>query len=268
MSDEYQKMSELLDNWLNVIKNLSFCVNEEYIQILINSKILQFLLNLRSQKEQFLVIIGNMSFIDNIKILSELYNLTIQYFINIILDNKNKTEIICLSLWCINNFTTNKTLCINAFLEKNLLLDIYKNYIIKNKNIDENIFYEICIGYKNLINYINENKAYIVIKKYNIISLVIKGFRKLENIEKIQKLGEIIVEIVFLLLTKFNEELINFNRYMFEVLGGNEYIFNKLNILIMEKKNYKIKEENADELNVLEFISFIQTKLLDYDKDD
>lgn len=258
--------NELLDNWLILIKNLSFCINKKFMHNLINSKLFQFILKSNLPKDNILTIIGNMSYISNNNILLEIYRLTIDYLINIILDNKNKNEIISLCLWCINNCMGNVNVSINAFFEKNLL-DIYKNIIIKSEKFDENIFYEICIGYKYLINYLDLNKAYIIIKEYNIMSLIIKGFKKLEKIELIEKIGEIIVQIIFLLFINFNEELVNFNKYTFEILGGKEYVFDKINILFLENKEYN--KDNEDKSNieyiVLEFINYIQKYLLNYE---
>ena len=262
--------NELLNNYIKILTNLSFCIGEEYINNLLKTNILNYLLesniNNKLSKEHILTIIGNMNYISNPKIYFYLYNITIQYLISIILDKKNSEDIIGLSYWCINNYCIYKNLCLDIYFEKNLL-SINKNYIIKNEKINENIFNEICIGYVNLIRSINEDKKYILIKKYNIISLIIQGFKKIELFQNINKIGVNVIEIIFALLTIDNEELINYNRYIFESEGGNEYIFEKINNILLEQNNIKNTELDENEINILEFINYIKSKLLDFDYD-
>ena len=108
-----------------------------------------------------------MSCISNNTILSKLYIKSILFLIDILNINNCKNNIYSLLLWCINNFTYNENLCLDIFLQKNFLF-IYKNFVDKEA-LDENIFIEICIGFKNLIHSINnntniENKYYSNIK--------------------------------------------------------------------------------------------------------
>ena len=260
--------NEFLVNYLKIITNLSFCMNEDYIKNLLNSKIIDFFLdsniNKQLSKKNLLLIIGNMNYISEPKSICQLYILTIQYLINIILDKKNGEDIIGLSLWCINNYTIYKELCLDIYFKKNLLT-INKNYIIKNQKISGNIFYEICLGYANLIRCINDDKKYILIKEYNIMSLIIEGFKKVEIFQNI-KIGASVIEIIFALLTFDNEELVNYNRYIFESEGGNEHIFGKINNILLQQNNIYNEEKNdAIEYNILEFIKYIKIKLLDYD---
>ena len=262
---------EFLVNYLKVINNLSFCIDEEYIINLISSKIINFLLdsniNKNLPKESILTIIGNMNYISNQKISLELYNITIKFLMDIINDKNNNEEIISLSLWCINNFADYKDICLDIFFVKNLL-DIFRNYIIKNKVINENIFNEICIGFHNLIHNANEDKKYIIIKEYNIISLIIQGFKKIEKYENINKLGKCVIELIFALLTIDCEELVNFCRFIFESEGGNEYIFEKINILLLDQNNLNNKDKlNESECYIINFIIYIQTHLLDLEID-
>ena len=259
---------ELLKNFLNVLNNLSLLKNEQYINNLLNSKIMNFLLeeniNKNLPKEKLLTLIGNMNSFENPKISLEIYKLAIQFLINIIFDINTNVEIVNLSLWCINNFTSDKDLCLDIFFGKNLL-SLYKNYIIKNEKIDENIFIEICIGYTNLLHKVDKNKIIILIKEYNIMSLIIQGFKKIEKINKIIRLGENVIGIIFILLTICNEELVNYNRFIFDSKGGNEYIFEKINFIILERKNLKDKKLEQRQYNILEFINYIKKKLLDFE---
>ena len=67
-----------------------------------------------------------------------------------------------------------------------------------------------------------------------------------------------------------DKEIALFNKINFENKGGKEYIFDKISNLLLEQ-NYLQKniedindtnDNNCDENNILEFISFIQYKLL------
>ena len=100
------------------------------------------------------------------------------------------------------------------------------------------------------------------------MSCIVEGIKKLENIKNIYKVGQNAIEVIFLLLTFHNEEFVNFNRNVFEIKGGNEYIFDKIKFILLQKNNINNKEqidEINEEYNILEFIHFIQTYLLDYE---
>ena len=260
--------NEFLKDYLNLLNNLSLFRNEQYISDLLNSKIIDFFLepniNINLPKEKLLTLIGNMNSISNSQISSEIYKKTIQYLINNIFDIKTNEENINLSLWCINNFSSDQNLCIDIFFEKNLL-SIYQNYIIKNEIIDENIYIEICIGFSNLLHKIDKNKKHKVIKEYNIMSLIIQGFKKIRKIKKIIKLAENVIGIIFILLTVDNEELFNYNRFIFDSQGGNEYIFEAINYIILETKNLNKIELDKRQCNILEFIHYIKKKLINFE---
>ena len=100
------------------------------------------------------------------------------------------------------------------------------------------------------------------------MSCIVEGFKKLENIKNIYKVGQNAIEVIFLLLTFHNEEFVNFNRNAFEIKGGNEYIFDKIKFILLQKNNTNNKEQTDEineEYNILEFIHFIQTRLLHYE---
>ena len=231
---------ELLKNFFKIISNLSYCISEEYIMNLLNSRIIHFLIEPHIKKiiskDNILKLIGNMNYISNNKLSLELYNISIGYIMKIILDKQSKEDIIGLALWCINNFADCEYLCLDIFFEKNIL-NIYRNYIITNQIIDSNLFYEICISFQSLIRHINEEKRKFIIKDYNIISLIIQGFKKIESKKNINKLSQRIVELIFSLLTIDDEELVNYCRFIFEKEGGNEYVFEKINLLLLEQNN-------------------------------
>ena len=265
-NNNFDDDNEFLINYLKVISNLSYCIDEEYINNLLETNIINYLLdsniNKNLPKKNILMTIGNMNSISNQKLSLELYQISIKFLLDIIIDKENNDDIRELSLWCINNFSDYKNICLDIYFNKNLLA-INKNYIIKSKIIDENIFNEICIGYHNLIHNINEEHKIIIIKEYNIISLIIQGFRKIEKFENINKLGNCVIEVIFSLLTIDNEELVNFCRIIFETERGNEYIFEKINLLLLEQNN--LNELNESEYNILKFIHFIQKRLLDFE---
>ena len=121
--NKYNCDIELLENFMKVIINLSYCIDDEYINKLLNSNLLEFLLNSQIDEnileENILIVIGNMSCISNNTILSKLYIKSIPFLTDILKSNNCKNNIYSLSLLCINNFTYNENLCLDIFLQKN-----------------------------------------------------------------------------------------------------------------------------------------------------
>ena len=262
--------NELFLYFVKTIKNLSFCSNEIYLQNLLDSNIIQFLINFdkknNSITEDLLTIIGNMSIILNEEILSRLHKEVIEYLLNIIIDDKLNVFLIGLTLWCINNFLEGKNLCYEIFF-KNELISIYKNYILNHEVLDENIFKEICLSYNNLSVYIIESKQYFLFIKHDLITLIIDGFKKIKEINNLEKTGKNIIEFLILLFTVNDKYISDYNKFTFESQGGNEYIFNKINNIFLEKGDNGISdnicdENNKDENRLLKIIDLIKKNLL------
>ena len=261
---------ELFQYFIKTIKNLSFCTHEIYIQNLLDSNIISFLINFDkinySITESLLTIIGNMSIISNEELLSRLHKEVIEYLLNIILKDKINDFLMGLTLWNINNFLESKNLCYDTFFKNNLIA-IYKNYILNHEVIEENIFKEICLSYKNLIVCIINSKEYFLFIKHNIITSIIDGFKKIKNINNLEKTGRNIIEALILLFTINDDYISDFNKFTFESKGGNEYIFDKINNIFLGKKNNEnnnLSEENNNEENrILKIIDLIKKNLLD-----
>ena len=270
---------EFIEYLIKIIKNLSLCINDKYINNLLESKIIPFLLNIDKDKniftENLLTIIGNMSSISEEEILSKLYKDTIEYLIDIFANYENikNNNIINLCLWNINNFIDNTNLCFDTFCKKDLIT-LLENYITKVDVMDEDIFNEICQSYKNLINSIKIKEKYCFLKHYNIISLLIDGFKKIKNFNNLNKIGKIIVALLYTLFTINDKEIANYNKIIFGNKGGKEFIFDRILNIFMEQKylNENIYDENninnvnnddtGDENQLLEIISYIQYKIL------
>ena len=261
---------EFMIYFVKLIKNLSWCINDDYLKNLLESGIIQFLLDYdkrnNSITKKLLKIIGNMSSTLNEEIYSGLYKEVIQFLIDNILNNKHNDSTNSLILWNINNFLVNYNFCFDIFFQYDLIT-IFKNYLLGNKNIDENIFNEICLGFRNLIFSINHFKKYYLCKKYNIISLIINGFRKIDKINYLNKTGKNILEILFLLFIIKDKEISEFNKFTFEASGGNEYIFDTLKTLLLEQdineqNIFKPDKNNNTGNELLQYINVIETKIL------
>ena len=265
---DYEK--ELLDNLIKILINLSLCKNDIYLKNLLDSKIISFILNLDKANKyisanNLLIIIGNMSSTDNSEILLNLYNESIHYLINIISCDNIKDCVLNLALGNINNFIEDNNLCIDIFLKKDFM-SIYQKYILKNITIDENIFNEICLSFQNLILCINNrNKDFYLLKKYNIISLIVDGFKKIVEIKNLNKTGMKVIEVLFLLFIINDKDIANFNKITFENKGGYEFIFNEIRNLFYEEKIKNFIENNNvstnnDENGLLKFIDLIEER--------
>ena len=261
--------NELLEHFVKIIKNLSNVTDDVYLRNLLNSKIISFLIkydkeNNNKLTENILIIIGNMNFTSNEEIISELHKEVIKYLINIISNEKYKYNnyILGLALWNINSFLEIKNLCYETFFKYDLI-SIYKNYLLENQIINDNTFNEICLSFKNLIIYIIEDKNFFYIKEHNIISLIIEGFKKINNNNDLIKITENIINVLLLLFTINNKDISNSFITIFENLGGIEYIFDKIRELILEKhknnlKNGINKEKDKKENEILKLIDIIQ----------
>jgi hypothetical protein len=258
---------ELFKYFVELLDIFSFCTNEIYLQKLLDSKIITFLINISEKNNSInrnvLKIIGNMSITSNDEILSRLHKEVIQYLLNIIKDEKSDDFLLGLAIWNINNFLESKNLCSDTFF-KNDLISIYKNYILNHDSMNENTFKEICLSYKYLVIFINETKNYVLFQKTNLITLIIEGFRKIKYISNLEKTGNNIIEVLCLLFTVNNEYIADFNKFTFESNGGIEYIFDKINYLFLEQNNKNkdniIEEYNNDEIGILKIIDFIKKK--------
>ena len=86
LNKEFEK--DLFFHFVIILRNLSFCTNEIYIKNLLNTKIIPFLIKFDEDNntitENLIKIIGNMSFISNEELLSDLYMKVIQYLLDII----------------------------------------------------------------------------------------------------------------------------------------------------------------------------------------
>jgi len=259
LNKEFEK--DLFFHFVIILKNLSFCINEIYIKNLLDTKIIPFLIKFDEDNntitENLIKIIGNMSFISNEELLSDLYMKVIQYLLDIISNKKVNNFILGLTLWNINNFLANCDLCYEIFFN-NGLISIYKNYILSHEVIDGNIFKEICISYKNLVKCIIEFNNFSLLKKINLIPLIIEGFKKI-NDNNLDKLGKYIIDIISLLFN-INNEISDFNKFIFEKSGGSEYIFERINNKFLEKNNNGKDLDNENKL--LNWIDILKMQLL------
>ena len=185
-----------------------------------------------------------MSSISNEILLNQLYKFVIQYLLNVFSNNKFDNFIIGLALWTINNFSENFDLCYDIFFN-NDLISVYEDYILNQKIIDEDIFKEICLSYKNLIFCIIEFKNYSLLKKINLIPTLIELFKKIKD----NNLNETVKNLIEVLVPLFNinQEISDFNKYIFLKNGGVEYIFERINNTFLEDN----KNKNDDNENVL-----------------
>ena len=274
LKNNYTK--ELLEYFVKIIKNLSYITDDTYLRNLLNSKIIRFLINIDKEDENkltenILIIIGNMNFSSNEEIISELYKDVIQYLINIISNTKYKYNnyILGLALWNINSFLEIKNLCYETFF-KYKLISLYENYIFVNQIINENTFNEMCLSFKNLIIFIIEDKNFIYIKEHRIISLIIEGFKKINNNNDLIKIAENTINVLILLFSINNKDISNYFTTNFENMGGIEYIFDKIREQILEHhkndlKNNINKESDNKENELLKLIDIIQKKIFSSD---
>ena len=97
-----------------------------------------------------------------------------------------------------------------------------------------------------------------LLKKINLIPLIIEGFKKI-NDNNLDKLGKYIIDIISLLFN-INNEISDFNKFIFEKSGGSEYIFERINNKFLEKNNNGKVLDNENKL--LNWIDILKMQLL------
>lgn len=250
--------------YIKIISNTSFCNNKSFISNLLN--IFEFLTEIKFKLlsndlliKEILIIIGNMNSIDDQKILFQIYNTSciIEYLLNIITNENNKVSNVYLSLWALNNFLENDKICVELFFNKNLF-EIYKSMLKIDKFLTESIFNEICISLQYLLNNCNNIQKKRVVIEFNLMKFLIKNFHKLFKIEFYRNLCNNFIELIVMLLTLNDFNLVEYNKKSFENEGGYEKVLDK----IMETYTEFKEDINLEDTILMNMILFIKDNLL------
>ena len=268
----YSKHSKILTekflyNYIKLIANTSNCNDNDYINKILENNILNFITKVTFNEisnelliKQVLIIIGNMNYTNDKEIVIKIYNTNdiIEYLIDIISNVKSSVNNINLALWVINNFLENKEICIQIFYKKKLF-SIYKKLVYDNERIlTEDNLNEICLSFQYLWNFANKSQKNFIIVKFDLMKLLITGFKKLCTVKYSSNLYSNFIELIYVLLTLRNKELVWLNKLTFEKEGGREFVLDK----IIEIFNEFIGQLSNEDIQILVRIDYIKKYLL------
>ena len=262
-------------NYLKVIENTSYCLQNIFIENFIKSNILEFLMdNMIINIDPILlkVIIGiimNITNADSI-IGKRLVNIgVVKYLLNII---NNKTLDIDLrmdSLVPINNLMSDSQMWNIILFDQKVIETFCK--ILNDENIDQYVFNEVCIGINTGISYCENDILNKLIDEYYVIQLVCKAFKQIISGVKTNKKKNIghltfirFCNFILSCLSNNDNDLINKVIKKFQNAGGEEIIDNIINIYSDFRVEDCTNDEEKEIKGILEISEAIKDTLYNY----
>ena len=221
--------NNLFYNFLKVIENLSFCTQVGYVELLYKSNILEFLMDNVNTENTIMItmILGifcNLTNADTV-LLKRLIDIGgLKFLTNTLLDKTINNKTRANALPPINNLLSDPQLW-NKVLFGNDLLKIFC-VLLKDKNLDENIFSEICYGLFNVMPFCDMNNLKIIIDDYYIIQLICAAMKNiLEKYKSIYPRNCLIfINLILYFLSKENDDLREDIIFKFGSINGIEII--------------------------------------------
>ena len=261
------KINETMDennffyNFLKVIENLSYCIQVGYVEVLYKSNILEFLMDNVNNENQVMInmIIGIFSNLTNADtcLLKRLIDIGgLKFLINILLDKNINNEIRGSTMVSINNLL-NEPLLWNKVLFDHNLLKIFC-VLLKDKNLDQIIFSEICYGIDIILPFCDTDNLKIIIDEYYIIQLLCVAMKNIiENNKSIfPNYCSIFINLIFKFLLEDNDSLKEDIIFKFKI----DQIFSKCNEM---DTNCLSKEEKHDIENIFNVGQIIKDNIED-----
>ena len=169
-------------NFLKLIENSSNCTEVDYVQNLIKSNILEFLMDNINNKSTEMITLILYIFVNltsaETSLLIRLINIgLIQFFKNIFSDKTLDKEIYNVAIISINNLLTEPQLWNKVLFDGGILklLCVW----LKDKNIAPNFFNEICFGIHTVIPFCNKENINKILDEYFIIQLTCEAMKSI-----------------------------------------------------------------------------------------
>ena len=161
-------------NFLKLIDNTSYCTQVAYIETLLKSNILEFLMdNINNENKEIINIILD-TYINlttaETSLLNRLIDIgVLKFLVTIVKDKTLINDIHNKALVSINNLLMEPQLW-NKVLFDNQVLKLFC-ILLQDKNIDKDNFSEICIGLRGILFYLKEDDLKKIVDEYFIIQL-------------------------------------------------------------------------------------------------
>ena len=169
-------------NFLVLIVNSTNCTEVDYVQNLIKSNILEFLMDNINNKSTKMILSILYIFLNltnaETSLLNRLINIgLIQFFKNIFSDKTLDKEIYNVAIISINNLLNEPQLWNKVLLDGGIL-KIFCVWL-KDKNIDANFFNEICFGIYSVLPFCNKENLEKILDEYFIIQLTCEAMKNI-----------------------------------------------------------------------------------------
>ena len=231
----FDKINENMDecnffyNFLKVIENLSFCTQVGYVEELYKSNILEFLMDNVNNENQIMIemviaIFDNLTNADTY-LLKRLIDIGgVKFLITILIDKTINNSIHAHTMVAINNLLDEPLLWNKVLFDNNVLKTFC--VLLKDKNIEQNIFAEICYGIDIIMPFCDENNLKIIIDDYYIIQLICIAMKNiLENNKLIEPNHcSIFINLIFKFLLEEDDSLSEDIIFKFKSINGLEIV--------------------------------------------
>ena len=261
-------------NFMKLIENTACCTENIFVENLIKSNILEFLMDNSFNKnpkiiETIIDILMDITYV-NSALGKRLINIgVIRYLKSIITDKSFPADLRQASIVPINNLFAEPNLW-KFILFDNKVLEMFYS-LLNDPDIKSGILMEILSGLNQMLYYYKneeeEDKLNIILDKYFIIQLICKAIKQIIDTNKIDKIMNLCFNyfccfILYLLANYNDDNLIKKVITRFQNSGGEE-IFDLI-IHIYSNINYEdIKSDDNNKENTLTMINIIKDKIKD-----
>ena len=261
--------NNVLYNFLKLIENTTHCKQNIFLEKMIKSDILKFLMdNLINKDIQFIYIIVNI-LINISDVEPEIgQNLIkigiIRFLLKIISDKSKPLDLREASFIPINNLFSDIQLWNIVLFEQKVLQEYC--ILLKDKDIEPDIFSEICYLFYQSLYFCNDNDLNIILDEYHLIQLICKALKQIIISSKIEKkicfcYTHFCCLILSLILNN-EENLIKKIVDDFQKSSGEEildFILCTYSNINLENRNLSDKE---DIINILNMVKEIKKELI------
>ena len=236
----FDKINENMDecnffyNFLKVIENLSYCTQVGYVEELYKSNILEFLMDNVNNENQIMIemVIGIFDNLTNADtyLLKRLIDIGgVQFLITILMDKTINNSIHDHTMVAINNLLDEPLLWNKVLFDNNILKTFC--VLLKDNNIEQNIFSEICYGIDIILPFCDKNNLKIIVDDYYIIQLICIAMKNILENNKLIETNHclIFINLIFKFLLEEDDSLCEDIIFKFKSINGLELIDQILN---------------------------------------
>ena len=238
-------------NFLKLIDNTSYCTQVAYIETLLKSNILEFLMdNINSENKEIINIILD-TYINlttaETSLLNRLIDIgVLKFLVTIVKDKILNNDIHNKALVSINNLLMEPQLW-NKVLFDNQVLKLFC-ILLQDKNIGKDNFSEICIGLRGILFYLKEDDLKKIVDEYFIIQLTTIAMKNI--LEANKKLYPFYCLFYLTLIIKYMsvdyDDIKGNIFFKFQSVGGLELIdqiINRYNDIDITNETKDVKED-------------------------